>query len=619
MLLLQSDLLKAIWFMIYPAVEMAQGRVPSEAAFCQASGFFLALGIEACDMAVLLTATHTTLNIYRRRGDNGLYPYRKAAFAIYIGVPILLAGLAFRSRPAFANSGEYCYLPLRPKWTRRALSWIPRYVIFAAILFMYAWIYFHVRFVTKQFDASNTPARCSGPSSPGTSEPKHTATVPPLPPIQRHGLIPSPVPSITGSGAESRRRTSLASMIGNRFSRRTSASTQQVTRPNRPTLRWKLPSFKRATSVELDHQANPERFHRRASSASSRLVPSVTKLGRGVKWKRSNFGHDATNSVPDEDRPNSSAGPSESLESRRHTAPCVISLNAVNIEIEEHHGLHSPSQDRLHDRPKAHALSWSHLGIDVADHQDQPCASAQDEHAAAVHSSEMSPKMAPVVNEAQVAINLSPGDSLPTPTFWNRPMRTFSRSTTRPPSLASMFAALKRGPQDSRESSSAFLSPTALEETGMAETREALRRQTRQLLIYPLVYLAVWTCPFISHLLGGRDIPFPLLVASLFSLSIQGAADALVFSLREKPWRQIQRDRGNDGSRQLRVWWRGPHDSQTPRIGRTPDEMLADEHVARRRLNEELEQRRSERNESERRVPGGKAMDWWESQMGKSY
>lgn len=619
MLLLQSDLLKAVWFMIYPAVEMARGRVPSEAAFCQASGFFLALGIEACDMAVLLIAIHTALNICRRRGNNGLYPYRKVAFAVYIGVPILLAGLAFRDRPAFANSGEYCYLPLRPKWTRRALSWIPRYVIFGVILIMYAWIYLHVRFVTMQFDASTTPARCSGPSSPGTSEARHTATVPPLPPIQRHGLIPSPMPSIAGSGDGSKRRTSLASILGNRFSRRTSASTQHVTRPNRPTLRWKLPSFKRATSMELNHQTNAETFHRRASSASSRLVPSVTKLGRGVKWKRSNFGHDANDSNSDSDGSSPSAIASGVREPRRHTAPCIIPLNAVDNELEEYRRSYSTSRNRLHERQTAHASTWSQLGIDVVDHQDHPRPSSQEESADAFRSKEMSPKMSPVVDEAHAALNLFSVASTPGQSLWNRQMTSFSRPTTKPPSVTSMLAVLQSGPQGSRESSSAFLSPAALEETGMAETREALRRQILQLLVYPLVYLAVWTCPFVSHLLGGRDIPFPLLVASLFSLSIQGAADALVFSLREKPWRQIQRDREDNGNRQLRVWWRGPHDSQTPRIGRTPDERLVDERVARRRLHEELEQRRSERNESERRVTGGKAMDWWDYRMGESY
>jgi hypothetical protein len=47
MLLIQSDMFKALWFMIYPIVVFIRGPVPSSSTFCQVNGFFLALGIEA--------------------------------------------------------------------------------------------------------------------------------------------------------------------------------------------------------------------------------------------------------------------------------------------------------------------------------------------------------------------------------------------------------------------------------------------------------------------------------------------------------------------------------------------------------------------------------------------
>jgi hypothetical protein len=47
MLLIQSDMFKALWFMIYPIVVFTHGPVPNDSTFCQVSGFFLALGIEA--------------------------------------------------------------------------------------------------------------------------------------------------------------------------------------------------------------------------------------------------------------------------------------------------------------------------------------------------------------------------------------------------------------------------------------------------------------------------------------------------------------------------------------------------------------------------------------------
>jgi G protein-coupled receptor GPR1 len=47
MLLIQSDMFKALWFMIYPIVVFASGPVPANSTFCQINGFMLALGIEA--------------------------------------------------------------------------------------------------------------------------------------------------------------------------------------------------------------------------------------------------------------------------------------------------------------------------------------------------------------------------------------------------------------------------------------------------------------------------------------------------------------------------------------------------------------------------------------------
>lgn len=619
MLLMQSDMLKAIWFMIYPAMELVHGRVASESTFCQASGFFLTLGIEACDIAVLLIAMHTALAIYGRSNGNGLYPHRKYAFASFAGIPLLLASLAFQNDPAFANSGEYCYLPMRPRWTRMALSWIPRYVIFGVIVFMYVWIYFHVRFITKQFTAFSS-TRNSGLSSPGRSacEPKHTASVPPLPLIQRHGLVPSPEPSPKASVEDLRRRDSLASVIG-AFSRRTSgASTQLVNATRRPMIRWKLPSFRHGDRKVEKFQASLDETHRRASSASSRMVPSVTRPGQGIKWKTATIGFDANNSVNNNNSDLTLNGVART-ETRRHTVPSILPLHAADVELQElqsskpipcclPHGLSPPGKEN------------SPPDVDVADFQDQASPSTQNEHVVTKPNSEVSPKMSAVDEQPHIVLALAASRrSSLAQTFWNRPIVGFSRRTSRSPSLASMFMALRGGARGSKTSSSVFLSPTGLEETGMKANREALRRQTRQLLIYPLVYLAVWICPFVSHLLGGRNVPFPLMIASLFSLCIQGAADALIFALREKPWGQIKTDREDEGGRQLRDWWRGAHDSQAPNMGRTPDERLADARNARKRLNAELEQRRSERNESERQLMPSTTVDWWQSPRGDDW
>jgi len=57
MLLIQSDMFKALWFMLYPIVTFSTGPIMRGSRFCQVNGFFISLGIEAsgkniCDFTV---------------------------------------------------------------------------------------------------------------------------------------------------------------------------------------------------------------------------------------------------------------------------------------------------------------------------------------------------------------------------------------------------------------------------------------------------------------------------------------------------------------------------------------------------------------------------------------
>lgn len=202
LLLIQSDMLKAIVLVILPAVELVRGGpVASEAAICQASSFFLLVGFEACDVAVALVALHTALYIFRGRG--GLHPYRRPAFALFLAVPLLLASLAFVNRPAFTNSGRYCHLPSKPRWPSLALNWVPRCLMLVAICFTYVATYLHVQVLMNRVGAIAHGGRLPAP--------------PPTPPIAHHGLLsptPSPPPpdEDPGSAADGSERIPAASM-----------------------------------------------------------------------------------------------------------------------------------------------------------------------------------------------------------------------------------------------------------------------------------------------------------------------------------------------------------------------------------------------------------------------
>lgn len=233
MLLMQGDMLKAIWFTIYPIVQLAHGIVESDSSFCQVSGFFLAVGIEVCDVAVLLVALHTTLCILGKGTSDGLQPYRRVAYALLVAVPLLLASLAFINRPGYVNSGEFCYLPLHPYWARRSLSWIPRYIIFITILLLYAFIYIRVSSLLKKYGRRPRQRRCL----PAQPRRMRDGAPPPLPRISRHGLIPS-----VGSS----RRVSAESKTQAHSSRRPSTATAALISNSKKVgrmIRWKRPSF----------------------------------------------------------------------------------------------------------------------------------------------------------------------------------------------------------------------------------------------------------------------------------------------------------------------------------------------------------------------------------------
>src|SRR3979490_247116 len=97
-----------------------------------------------------MVAIHSALYIFKpptALGEGGLYPYRYHAYALWIAFPLLMASLAFiNPTGAYKAGGTSCHLPVRPFWYRLALSWIPRYLIFLAILGIDTAIYFYIRY-----------------------------------------------------------------------------------------------------------------------------------------------------------------------------------------------------------------------------------------------------------------------------------------------------------------------------------------------------------------------------------------------------------------------------------------------------------------------------------------
>ncbi|KAM0325844.1 hypothetical protein ACHAQA_007146 [Verticillium albo-atrum] len=576
MLLIVSDGLEALFFMIFPIVDFAMGPIESASVFCQVSGFFLAVGIEASDIAVALIAIHTALYIFKPRqlsGQSGLYPYRRTAYTVFFTLPVILASLAFINSPAYVNNGQYCYLPIRPLWARLALSWIPRYTILLIIFVSYFCTYIYVSVLMHRFGEESRMRRHSvappTSSDQTTSNPSNqqdttrSGSVPPTPPIAYHGLIPSTSDSHHSFSEEERQRRGSVSTEGS---------------CEEPTYR----PFATRSRVDSHH------------------------TGHGIRWKWPMFAADT--STADEERRESEA----------------VEPHAGQQQQQQQQQRYQ-EQHNIHHHADVHAVHFPHTGNSVS---YEPISSPQPARAADSSTRRYSLPVSSNANantNSLASLSLAPNrrrasqQPAATPTtspgsVWHRPsLAPFS--PRRPHTASSSTGA----------SSSIFLPPaatrtatsaTGADPSGMAKARLKIRRQLRLLFVYPLVYMLVWAVPFAQHVVRWNEPtqagPFALVLASLISLCTQGAADAVLFACREKPWRhsggkhsgqaQAQAQRKVRGRRGW-TWW-GTREGEGP--GRTREEMLFDGRNAR--VRREME---SVENRTRRGAPRTET-EWWE-------
>ncbi|KAF2659202.1 hypothetical protein K491DRAFT_558533, partial [Lophiostoma macrostomum CBS 122681] len=106
--------------------------------------------------------------------------------------------------------------------------------------------------------------------------------------------------------------------------------------------------------------------------------------------------------------------------------------------------------------------------------------------------------------------------------------------------------------------------PTSHVARQMVVARGRIHKQLRLIFIYPLVYTLMWLIPFVNHCTTYKDkwAAHPVYWLSLMSticVTLMGAVDCLIFSLRERPWRHIP---SSDGSflGSFMVWRRYSHE-----------------------------------------------------------
>jgi G protein-coupled receptor GPR1 len=173
LLLVAGDFWKSSWFLISASTQLAGVDLSTERTLCQASGYLLHTGFEACDLAIFLMSLHMSLQIFPPSrsflGHDGLYRVRYYVIAAWFIIPLGVAGLAFvNNGNAFISQGGFCSLPIRPFWYRLALSWIPRYLIWLFVMGVAIRIYRHVGYEFRVF-ADESDHSSSAGAIPGGS------------------------------------------------------------------------------------------------------------------------------------------------------------------------------------------------------------------------------------------------------------------------------------------------------------------------------------------------------------------------------------------------------------------------------------------------------------------
>ncbi|MCJ1399885.1 hypothetical protein MMC11_003088 [Xylographa trunciseda] len=145
-----------------------------------------------------------------------------------------------------------------------------------------------------------------------------------------------------------------------------------------------------------------------------------------------------------------------------------------------------------------------------------------------------------------------------------------------------------------------------------AERHRDIRRKLRLLFIYPLVYMLMWTLPFVMHCLQyteyySQNPPYVLAVLVSAMLALQGAVDSVLFSQREKPWRHL------DNS-QFWVWGKSKIMGDS-REGKDSEEIEYNNSEAAARRDEEAGALKTGPNSEKRVRPGYKTeKSWWEQE-----
>jgi len=496
-------------------------------------------------------------------GHGGLEKYKLPLFVIIIGLPLVMAALPFiNPSGGYTLAGAFCAMPLRPFWYRLFLSWVPRYLIGGTILVLTVVIRMRVKKYQEEL---------------GMLEP---ATLANHPELMEDAVIEEEDES---EGPDSRNAGSTSELVKPEDDRRSekrhtiidSVPIPPMPDSHQPFDSEYLKKFKRQSfrqKRQMPAAGIDTETARNGSFVAGSVAPSSAIFSPPAFREHMNL----------TDAPNNGSF-------NRHTTTAEILTRRKSIAL-----LETPRSTSVSDMPpmpirRSSVVDMTPRSNSVAVLPTLNPGGADRYTSIGGHSrrssiwDEIDASLERKVTNrlsvfsAQITepdLNAPPMPDMPPKTPTRAPSRSNSitgmppragsisgpprsGSVTGFPQRSNSFSGAAANKRKSRIMSVAQRTMSIISFRGASDDEPAdsasailrrrhryIQRQLRYLMIYPIVYFLIWLFPFILHCLQFDDRfaanpPFPIIVLYIISTTIFGAANSLVFCLREKPWTMI--------------------------------------------------------------------------------
>ncbi|KAF2225254.1 G protein-coupled glucose receptor regulating Gpa2-domain-containing protein [Elsinoe ampelina] len=574
--LIIADFLKDINYLSFTAIAFIEKHVVSGSRWCQASGFFHQYLVEVTDFVILSIVVHMSVQILNPNATNGaeggLEKWKVWIFTAILGLPFIMACVAF-SNPygGYQLVGAFCSLPVRPFWYRLTLSWIPRYIIAITIVVLTVIIRYKVKKYQQKLEDLQKSMPTQGQLEDGiideiieesdddnetsSQEKQHdsvsmvdekrptgaqTEEVPPVPtiPAEHQQFTADDLPRPKRMSYRRRQLPPLNTAVldatvprGGSIAPSLAPSSAVFSSPTRTEF-GPNPDYRSSMLAESFVLEDPTPPRRRKSITDINPRRSQSVIDYPQLHRRASLAE-----VPRSGSMSRNASTANIYSDRMSTIHSTGRRSSIWDEID------ASLDKKMTNRISIFTITASEAGdLGPTDDAAAPVTYESDNIALSARNSMIS---------APPAASSSSALGHPNPLGQNRNSRHIRRGSLASAGRGSMiYSAARRamsvislrglGEEEAPDSPGAIL----------RRRHRYIQRQLRYLMFYPVLYLMLWACPFLLHVLQYDDRfavhpPFAVAVLNIVSMTLFGFVNSVVFCMREKPWTAIE---GSDGT-----------------------------------------------------------------------